>query len=39
MMLAKFGAGGDYLARARAIALRLDDAELLARATRAAASR
>lgn len=34
MMLAKFGAGETYLARARAIALRLDDTELLARADR-----
>jgi hypothetical protein len=34
MLLAKFGAGDEFLARARAIALRLDDKELLARAER-----
>lgn len=33
ILLAKIGAPGDYLARARAIAVRLDDRELLARAT------
>ena len=37
LLLVKLGAPGDYLARARAIALRLDDRELLARATRAGA--
>ncbi len=37
LLLAKIGAPGDYVTRARAIALRLDDRELLARATLAGA--
>ena len=37
LLIVKLGAPGDHLARARAIATRLDDAELLARVTRAGA--